>query len=99
VASVRDLGVIVDSQLTMSVNVSSMCQSAYHQLRQLQPVVRSLSIDAAKTAVQSFMSTCLDYCNSLMYAIADGLMQQLQAVQNATARLDHRRSMARPHIT
>jgi len=29
------------------------------------------------------MSTCLDYCNSLMYGIADGLMQRLQAVQNA----------------
>ena len=47
----------------------------------------SLSVDAAKTAVRSFVSTRLDYCNSLMYGIADGLMQQLQAVQNATARL------------
>ena len=33
------------------------------------------------------MSTCLDYCNSLIYGIADGLMQRLQAVQNAAARL------------
>jgi len=33
------------------------------------------------------MSTRLDYCNSLMYSIADGLMQQLQAIQNAAARL------------
>jgi len=31
--------------------------------------------------------TRLDYCNSLMYGIADGLMQRLQAVQNAAARL------------
>jgi len=56
-------------------------------LRQLRPVVRSLSVDAAKTAVQSFVSIRLDYCNSLMYGIADGLMQRLQAVQNAAARL------------
>ena len=42
---------------------------------------------AAKTAVQAFVSTRLDYCNSLMYGIADGLMQRLQAVQNAAARL------------
>ena len=87
VASARDLGVVVDSQLTMSANVSSTCQSAYHQLRQLRPVVRSLSVDAAKTAVQSFVSTRLDYCNSLMNGIADGLMQRLQAVQNVAARL------------
>jgi len=30
VASARDLGVVVDSQLTMSANVSSTCRSAYH---------------------------------------------------------------------
>ena len=86
VASARDLGV-VDSQCTKSANVSSTCQSAYCQLRQLRPVVRSLSVDVAKTAVQSFVSTRLDYCNSLMYDIAEGLMQRLQAVQNAAAGL------------
>ena len=42
---------------------------------------------ASKTAVQSYVSTRLDYCNSLMYGIVDGLMQRLQAVQNAAARL------------
>ena len=40
-----------------------------------------------KTAVQTFVSTRLDYCNSPMYGIADGLMQRLQAIQNAAARL------------
>ena len=39
VVSARDLGVVVDSQLTMSANVSSTCPSAYHQLRQLRPVM------------------------------------------------------------
>jgi len=87
VASARDLGVVVDSQLTMSANVSSTCRSAYYQLRQLRPVIRSLSVNAAKTAVQAFVSTRLDYCNSLMNGIADGRMQRLQAVQNAAARL------------
>ena len=49
--------------------------------------VASARDDAAKLTVQSFVSTHLDYCNSLMYGIADGLMQRLQAVQNAAARL------------
>ena len=29
----------------------------------------------------------LDYCNSLLYGISDGLLQRLQSVQNAAARL------------
>ena len=44
----RDLGVVLDSQLTMSAHVSSVCRSAYHQLRQLRPINRSLSVDVAK---------------------------------------------------
>lgn len=87
VESARDLGVVLDSQLTMSAHVNSVCRSAYYQLRQLRPVVRSLSADAARTIVQAFVSSRLDYCNSVMYGVADGLMQRLQAVQNAAARL------------
>jgi len=42
------LGVVLDSRLTMSAHVGSVCRSAYYQLRQLRPVMRSLSLDAAK---------------------------------------------------
>ena len=47
----------------------------------------SLSADAAKTLVQAFISSRLDYCNALLHGISDGLMGRLQSVQNATARL------------
>ena len=50
-------------------------------------LMRSLSFDAAKLLVQVFISTRLDYCNSLMYGISDNLNRRLQAVQNAAARL------------
>jgi len=32
----RNLGVIVDSQLTLSAQVAAMCRSGYYQLRQLR---------------------------------------------------------------
>ena len=38
----------------------------------------------------SYPMGCLDYCNSLLYVISDGLLRRLQSVQNAAARLvDH----------
>ena len=37
--------------------------------------------------VQAFISTRLDYCNSLIYWVGDNLCRRLQAVQNAAARL------------
>jgi len=83
---VRDLGLVLDSQLTMCAYVNSVCQSAYYQ-RQLRPVVCSLSADAARAVVQAFVLSRLDYCNSVMFGAADGLIQRLQAVQNVAARL------------
>jgi len=87
VDSVHDLGVIVDSHLTMTTHVSAVCRAPYYQLRQLHPIIRLLSSDTAKLLVQAFFSTRLDYCNSLLYMISDELYRRLQAVQNASARL------------
>ena len=39
----RDLGVIIDSQLSLSSHINALCRNCYHQLRQLRPVTRSLS--------------------------------------------------------
>jgi len=84
VDSVCDLGIIIDSQLSMDALVAAFCRSGYYQLRQLRPVTRSLSTAVAETA---FVVNRLDYCNSLLYGVADGLMRHLQSVQNAAARL------------
>jgi len=54
-----------------------------YQLRQL----RSLSDDANKPSVQSFVSCRPDYCNALLYGISRGLIQRRRSVQNAAARL------------
>jgi len=50
--------------------VAAVCRSGYNQLRQLRPVVRSLSMNATKTPVQAFISCRLDYCNSLLYGVS-----------------------------
>ena len=35
----------------------------------------------------AFISSRLDYCNSLLYGVNDGLLKKLQAVQNSAARV------------
>ena len=71
----------------MSVHVVSVRWSAYCFLCQLHPVVRSLSAHASKTVVHTFVSSRLDYCNSLVFGITDNLLRPLQAIQNAAAYL------------
>jgi len=87
VDSARDLGVVIDSHLTMVDHVTTVCSAAYLHLRQLRLITRSLSVDAAKTLVQSFITCHLDYCNALFSGITNSLFRRLQSVQNAAARL------------
>ena len=86
-STVYDLGFLLDSQLTTKDHVSALCQSCFWQLRQLRLVRSSLTSDTAKTLVHAFISSRLDYCNSLLYGVGDGLLKKLQAVQNAAARV------------
>ena len=76
----RDFGVVIDSQLSLSAHVTAVCRSGHYQLRQLRQAARSLSEDASKTLVQTFVSCRLDYCNSLFFGISKGLMNRLQSV-------------------
>jgi len=83
--TVRDLGVVIDSRLTMADHITVVCRSGYYQLRQLRCVVQSLTPEAAMTLLHSFASTRLDYCNSVLYSVADNQLQRLQSMQNAAA--------------
>jgi len=53
VNTARDLGVILDSQLSLNApcdTSASVCRSSYYQQKQLRPVVWSLSVEAANTS-------------------------------------------------
>ena len=56
-------------------------------LRQIRSIRRSLTSDARKTLVNAFVMSRLDYCNSLCQGINEGLLNKLQHIQNAAARL------------
>ena len=71
----------------MSDQVASICRAGYYQLRQLRPVIPSMSEETRKTLVHAFITSRLDYSNSVLYGVSDSLLGRLQSVQNAAARL------------
>ena len=78
--TVRNLGVTLDGQLSMADHVAAISRSCFHQLRQLTAVPKSLTPEALRTLVRSFISNRLDYCNGTLVGLTDQLMQRLQAV-------------------
>ena len=81
--TVSDRVVLIDSQLSMSDYVASRCRACFFQLRQLRQVRSSLTEEATKTLAHAFVSSWLNYCNSLLHGVNDGLLKKLQIVHNA----------------
>ena len=85
--SVRNLGVILDSGLTMQAQVAQITKSCYHQIRNIGQIRSSITDDACKTLVHAFVTARLDYANALPYRLPQTTLQRLQRVQNCAARL------------
>jgi len=56
VDTARNLGVVVDSQLSMSANVAAVCCGGYYQLR---PLKRCTTDEAIKVLTHAFISSRL----------------------------------------
>ena len=85
--SVKNLGVLFDQTLGLKQHITHICQSAFMQLRNIRCLKQYLSADALVTVAHAFISSRLDYCNSLLVGIPDNCCVKLQRVQNCTARL------------
>ena len=85
--TVKNLGVIFDSQLKMEAHVDAVCKACHFHLHNIGKVRRYLDLQTVKTVVQAIVCSRLDYCNSLLSGVTDRIIQKLQRVQNAAARV------------
>ena len=84
---VRDLGVLIDSNMTLSNHVNNVAGICFYQLHQLLIIGRSLTTDAAHSLVRALIHTRVDYCNGLLAAGLKYLHEKLQSVLRAATRL------------
>ena len=84
---VKNLGSWFDSQLTMVPHINKSCGSAFYHLHNIRRIRKYLSRPAAEALVHAFVTSKIDYCNSLLYGLPSTHIQKLQRVQNAAARL------------
>ena len=84
---VRDLGVYVDGDLSMTDHIKKLSRSCFFQLRQLRTIRRSLSKEATRLLLHAFVVSRLDYCNALFTGLPSKSIGNLQVIQNSAARL------------
>src|SRR6218665_1311982 len=85
--SVRNLGVLLESVLSMRRHVAWTVGWCFRQLRLIRSCIKSLPLGAAKASVAAFVTSRVDRCNSLLAGAPACLLDGLQSVLNAAARL------------
>ena len=78
--SVCNLGVTFDHIITMSENVNNTIRTCFYQIRQLRSVRHLLSDETTKMFINAFVSSRLDFCNSLLYGATAQVTRRLQSV-------------------
>ena len=97
-AVVRDLGLHLDSELSMKQHVAKVAAVCFYHLRRLRQIRRRVGAEATIRLVLAVVISRLDYCNSVLASVPLATLEPLQRVQNAAARLIFELS-PREHIT
>jgi len=84
-----DLGVYIDTDVTMRTHVINTIRSCFSALHQIWSVRRSLPQHTLLTLVHALVITKLDHCNSIHVGTAGYLQNRLQSALNATAWLTY----------
>ena len=84
---VRNLGIWFDSNLSMNAHITKTSSAAFYYLCNIRYIRKYLSKSSTETLVHAFISSRVDYCNSLFFGLPAYQLNKLQRVQNTAARL------------
>ena len=94
--TIRNLGVIFDSRMSMSRHISHICSTVTFYLKNISRIRRFIDQSACHNAVRSLVLSRIDYCNSLLSSIPVTQLNRVQLLQNWAARLVHQVSRDHP---
>uniref|UniRef100_A0A8C6Y7A4 Reverse transcriptase domain-containing protein n=1 Tax=Naja naja TaxID=35670 RepID=A0A8C6Y7A4_NAJNA len=84
---VRNLGVPLDTQLSLEEQVGAVTRGAFAQVRQLCQLCPYLDRDALRMVTHVLVTSRIDYCNALYMGLPLWTTRRLQLVQNAATRV------------
>ena len=85
-SSTKNLGIIFDKEMTLQEHVNYVCKRGFYHVRDLFSLRKFLNQKETNTAAHAFVTSILDYGNSLFYGISGYLVEKMQVLQNAAVR-------------
>ena len=90
------LGFNLDSRLSYTKQVSSVCRRCYYFLRNIYSIRETVDRKSLIELVRVMMLSRPDYCNSLYYGLPVYIIQKLERIMNSACRLIFRLSPGSP---
>jgi len=84
---VRDLGVFLDTELSMKQHIAKVAAAGFYHIRRLRQIRRRAGQAVTTRLVLAMITSRLDYCNSVLVGLPQHTLEPLQKVQNSAARL------------
>ena len=72
--------------MSMNTHIGKVCSKAFRGLYNIRQIRKYLSAESTKCLIHAFVTSHLDYCNSLLYKLPQYQYDRLQKVLNAAAR-------------
>uniref|UniRef100_A0A3Q3MWN2 Reverse transcriptase domain-containing protein n=1 Tax=Mastacembelus armatus TaxID=205130 RepID=A0A3Q3MWN2_9TELE len=85
--TVKNLGVIFDQDMYFNSHIKQISRTAFFRLHNISKIRNILSQNDAEKLVHAFVTSRLDYCNSLLSGCPNMSIKSLQLIQNAAARV------------
>ena len=85
VSQAKDLGVIIDRNLSFEPHVNNICRSASLALRIIGRIRKYLDRDTTEQLIHAFTSSKLDCSNSILFVFPECQLSKLQSIQNSAA--------------
>ncbi len=95
------LGVTIDAHLALSTHIRNIFHSAYFYLHRIGKIRRDLDAQTTLRLVHAFVLSRIEYCNATFAGLPSSLLDRMQKVINAAARLVlriRRREHMKPHL-
>ncbi len=86
-SSLRNLCVTFDHNMLLDNHIKSLSRTCFFQLKNISKLRPIISHSELQLTVHAFISSRLDYCNSLFTCLNKSSLHRLQLIQNAAARL------------
>ena len=85
--SVKNFGITLACHLTMNTHVSNIARTCYFELHRLASIRRFLTSTATATFISAFVSSRIDYFNSLLFGSTHDMTSHFHQIQNFAARV------------